>query len=186
MQFDSVVCICRWTDIPAGRNSDLCLRFVEFVRFSSWSMKGFLSQKLISNSNTIRSKLLIIFFKITKNHSKISYLFLHNLSSQREYYALLIMGGVSEFLLLIHKTFHRILCCTKKNWKKSMMSLFIDRVLCTKCIISHFYLKKDCLGICQLKTRCHWLLIFLHDKIFVIDIIYKNLIDSLFFDDESE
>ena len=96
-----------------------------------------------------------LFFKITKNDSKISYLFLHNLSSQREYYALLIMGGVSEFLLSIHKTFHRILCCTKKNWKKSMMSLFIDRVLCTKCIISHFYLKKDCLGICQLKTRCH-------------------------------
>ena len=135
LQLDSVVCICRWTDIPAGRNSDLCLRFVEFVRFSLWSMKGFLSQKLISNSNT----------KITKNHSKISNLFSHNLSSQREYYALLIMGGVSEFLLLIHKTFHRILCCTKKNWKKSMMSLttvFIDRVLCTKCIIAHFYLKK--------------------------------------------
>ena len=142
---DSVVCICRWTDIPAGRNSDLYLQFVEFVRFRLWSMKVFLSQKLISNSNTIRSKLLIIFFKITKNHSKISNLFSHNLSSQREYYALLIMGGVSEFLLLTHKTFHRILCCTKKNWKKSMMSLttvFIDRVLGTKCIISHFYLKK--------------------------------------------
>ena len=152
-------------------------------------MKVFLSQKLISNSNTIRSKLLIIFFKLTKNHSTISNLFSHNLSSQREYYALLIMGGVSEFLLLIHKTFHRILCCTKKNWKKSMMSLttvFIDRVLCTKCIISHFYLKKDGLGICQLKTRCHSLLNFLHDKIFVIDMIYKNLINSLFFDDKSK
>ena len=70
LQLDSVVCICRWTDIPAGRNSDLCLRFVEFVRFSLWSMKGFLSQKLISNSNTIRSKLLIIFFQNNKKSFK--------------------------------------------------------------------------------------------------------------------
>ena len=33
-------------------------------------MKGFLSQKLISNSNTIRSKLLIIFFQNNKKSFK--------------------------------------------------------------------------------------------------------------------